>query len=268
MNILCVGDVCGSAGCNYLMRALPLIKRFEKIDCCIVNGENSADGNGITPSSADMLFAAGADIITGGNHTLRRHEVFDMLDNNISMLRPHNMYADHGTGYTVCDLGFAKIAVMNLLGRVYMPDADSPFEAADRLLRMADRDGIIITVIDFHAEATSEKRALAEYLDGKVSAVFGTHTHVPTADRCILKKGTGFISDVGMTGPIDSILGVETELSLKKIKDDLPVKFQIADGPCKTDCVIFDIDKATGKTKSVRRLTLNENELKNYGRNI
>ena len=267
MNILCVGDVCGSAGCDFLLRALPVLKRNEKIDCCIVNGENSADGNGITPGSAEMLFAAGADIITGGNHTLRRREVFPLLDSNDMMLRPHNMQAEHGIGYTVCDLGFTKIAVINLLGRVYMPDAGNPFEAADDLLRKAAVEKVPITVVDFHAEATSEKRALAEYLDGRVSAVFGTHTHVPTADECVLKKGTGFISDVGMTGPLDSILGVETELSLKKIKDDLPVRFRIADGLCKTDCVVFGIDKTTGKTKSVKRITLNENDLKTYGRN-
>lgn len=266
MNILCVGDVCGSIGCDFALRALPLIKHKEHIDCCIVNGENSADGNGITGSSADALFAAGADVITGGNHTLKRREIFSRLDSDPSMTRPHNMTADAGSGYAVCDLGFTRVAVINLIGRVYMPEAGDPFSAADRLVEKAKSDGIGIIVVDFHAEATSEKRVLAEYLDGRVSAVFGTHTHVATADECILKNGTGFITDIGMTGPIDSVLGVKTELSLRKIREDATVKFELADGPCRIDCVIFTINKATGKALTVKRLSVNENDLKTYGR--
>ncbi len=257
MRILCVGDVCGSIGCDYLKRVLPKLKRDEKIDCCIVNGENSADGNGITPFSADSLYAAGADIITGGNHSLRRREVFEALESDPYLLRPHNMITTGpGKGYTTFDLGYTRLAVINLVGRVYLPEANDPFLAADELIEAAENDGINIILVDFHAEATSEKKALAIYLDGRVSAVFGTHTHVQTADEQILPNGCGFISDIGMTGPIDSVLGVKKELSLARIKDGTPVKFLLADGKCQLDGCVFDIDGKTGKTTAVKRIKL------------
>ncbi len=257
MRILCVGDVCGSIGCDYLKRVLPKIKVDEKIDCCIVNGENSADGNGITPVSAESLYIAGADIITGGNHSLTRREIFESLDSDPYLLRPHNMITTGpGKGYTVLDLGHTRVAVINLIGRVYLPEANDPFLTADQLIETAKIDGTNIILVDFHAEATSEKRALAYYLDGRVSAVFGTHTHVLTADEQILKNGCGFITDIGMTGPTDSVLGVKNELSLARIKDGTPVKFLLADGECQLNGCIFEIDRKTGKTTDIKRIKI------------
>lgn len=259
MNILAIGDVCGSIGCNYLLKVLPIIKKKENIDCTIVNGENSADGNGLTPLSAKSLFAAGADIITGGNHTLRRKEVYPLLDENDFLLRPDNFSeCSIGSGYAELDLGFAQLSVINLSGRVWMPDCDNPFAAADELIKRANDNGIKIIMIDFHGECTAEKRAFAEYVDGRASAVFGTHTHVQTADEKVLKNGTGFITDLGMVGPLDSVLGVKTELSIAKIKDGAPVKFSLADGKCILNACIFNIDKNTGKTVSVKRISIEE----------
>lgn len=255
MRILTVGDVCGNIGCEFLLKTLPKLKNDNKIDLCIVNGENSADGNGITPHSTDMLLAAGADVITGGNHSMRRREIFDRLDSDPFILRPHNMHTSGtGKGYAEVDLGARRVAVINLAGRVYMPEAEDPFQAADLLVSKAKDDGIRIILIDFHAEATAEKKALAYYLDGKVSVVFGTHTHVQTADEQILEHGTGYISDIGMTGPDNSILGVKPELSIAKIKDNAPVKFELAKGKCRLDGCIFEIDNNTGKTVSVERV--------------
>ncbi len=257
MRILTVGDVCGNIGCEFLLKTLPKIKQEYKIDLCIVNGENSADGNGITPHSADMLYAAGADVITGGNHSLRRKEVFDKMDSDPYLLRPENMHTSGaGKGYAEIDLGYRQIAVINLAGRVYMPEADDPFACADLLVNKAKQNGINIILVDIHAEATAEKKALAYYLDGKVSAVFGTHTHVPTADEQVLPNGTGYISDIGMTGPDDSILGVKPELSIAKIKDNAPVKFELASGKCRLDGCIFDIDQRFGKCLSATRINI------------
>ncbi len=259
MRILTVGDVCGSVGCDFLIRTLPKLKQDNKIDLTVVNGENSADGNGITPASLDMLYSAGADVITGGNHSLRRREVFDKMENDPFLLRPHNMHTSGvGTGYTEIDLGRNRVAVINLVGRVYMLEAYDPFKAADELIEKANKSGIKIILIDFHAEATSEKRALAYYSDGRVSAVFGTHTHVLTADCEILPKGTGFISDIGMTGPIDSVLGVKKELSIARIKDAASVKFELADGKCKLNGCIFEIDEKTGLTTALNTINITE----------
>ena len=258
MRILTVGDVCGSIGCNFLLKVLPKLKTDNKIDFCIVNGENSADGNGITPHSADMLYAAGADVITGGNHSMRRRDIFDRLDSDPYLLRPENMQTSGaGKGFAEVDLGARRAAVINLIGRVYLPEAEDPFSTADRLIEKAKQNGIRIILVDFHAEATAEKKALAYYLDGKASAVFGTHTHVLTADEQILPQGTGYISDIGMTGPVNSILGVKPELSIAKIKDNAPVKFELAEGKCHLDGCIFEIDNNTGKTVSVERISIN-----------
>lgn len=259
MNILCIGDVTGDIGCQYLKRILPDLKRELWADITIVNGENSADGNGITPYSADSLFAAGADVITGGNHSLRRREVFERLESDPFLLRPQNMSKNaHGKGYCVLDLGRTKAAVINLTGRVYMPDAADPFKTADELIEKAKSDSIKYIIIDFHAEATAEKIALGHFVDGKVSAVFGTHTHVMTADSKILPNGTGFITDIGFTGPVDSVLGVKKELSMARIKDGTPVKFTLAEGKCALNGVLFELDDKTGLCKSVQTIVREE----------
>lgn len=259
MRLLAVGDVCGSIGCEEVRRVLPALKREKKIDMVVINGENSADGNGILPESADSLFACGADVITGGNHSLRRKQVFDYLDENEFVLRPHNLSeAQNGKGICLVDLGYTSVAVINLSGTVYLEKsgAANPFKAADELIKRAREDGAKIIIVDFHAEATSEKRALALYLDGRISAFFGTHTHVQTADEQILKGGTGYITDLGMTGPVDSVLGVKSEIIINRLKDGDPSKFELADGKCALCGCIFDIDTKTGHTVGIERINV------------
>lgn len=255
MKILAIGDVFGKSGCDFLLKKLPTLKKEHAIDLVIANGENSAEGNGILPSSAETLFAAGVDVITGGNHTLRRKEIFNMLEENEFLLRPANLPSSiPGKGITYVDLGYTIVAVINILGVVYLESLSCPFETADKLINEAKQNGAKIIVVDFHAEATSEKRALGFYLDGKVSCIFGTHTHVQTSDEQILPNNTGYITDIGMTGVIDSVLGVEKSIIIQKMKDKLPVKFYGATGDCELNGCIFDVDKSTGFTKSVQRI--------------
>ena len=253
MRILCIGDVVGSVGCRFLRERLPSLKRFKGVDLVVCNGENSADGNGITPASAKYIFDAGADVITGGNHTFRRHEFYDLLEENEALLRPANLpVGTPGRGMTVIDRGRYQVTVINLQGTVYMEALTSPFDTLDSLLKEAGNPKFCI--VDFHAEATAEKRALAGWADGRISALFGTHTHVATADEQILSGGTGFITDVGMTGPTDSCLGVRTELSIQKMRTKLPVRFAVAEGACHMDGVLFTLDDKTGKCVDVKRI--------------
>lgn len=255
MKVLAIGDVCAPDGCAYALKMIPIIKREENIDLVIVNGENSALGNGITPESANIIFAAGADIITGGNHTLRRSEFYDMLDSNPFVLRPYNIKdAAAGSGYCLFDMGRCQVAVINLSGHIYLEraNADNPFKYVDELVNRAKDDGAKFIIIDFHAEATSEKRALGFYLDGKVSAVFGTHTHVQTSDAQVLPKGTGYITDLGMTGVIHSILGVKNEIIINRLLHNDMSRFEQASGKCMINGCVFDLDDNTGLTKSVK----------------
>lgn len=248
MNILCIGDVVSSGGCNALKKELPRIKREYNADLCIVNAENSAVGNGVLPSSADMLLNAGADILTGGNHSLKRKEIYDYLDQSRFVIRPHNLLgANAGSGYALVDLGRCKAAVINLMGRLYTEGADDPFAALDTLLARAKKDGASVTVVDFHAEATSEKRALGFYADSKVSVFFGTHTHVQTGDIQILPQGTGYITDLGMCGGKHSVLGVEKERSIARFTGDTTVKFKEAPPPYQICGAVFEVDEKTGR---------------------
>lgn len=257
MNILCIGDVVGSAGCEFLRSKLPAIKRLKAIDAVIVNGENSADGNGITPRSAQHILDSGADIITGGNHSFRRSEMYPLYDESDLILRPANYpVGTYGKGYTVVDFGYARIGVINIMGVVYTEPLESPFDIADKTVDRLKSDGVNIIMVDMHAEATAEKKALAYYLDGRISALFGTHTHVQTADEQILPNGTGFITDIGMTGPFNSVLGVKPELAIKKMKEKLPVRFANADGPCIMSGCIFTVDNSNGKCISVERIDI------------
>lgn len=260
MRLLTIGDVCGEVGCETVRRYLPLIKKEKRIDAVIINGENSAVGNGITKNTAEFIFACGADVITGGNHSLRRKEVYDFLDNNDFLLRPHNLPENPpGKGYCLVDFGSFSMAVINLSGVIYLErvGATNPFDSADLLIEKAKEDGADIIVVDFHAEATSEKRALGLYLDGRVSAVFGTHTHIQTADDCILPNGTGYITDLGMSGPINSILGVKSEIIINRLKSNDMSKFEFADGKGQLNGCIFEIDKATKKTIYTERIMIN-----------
>lgn len=259
MRILAVGDVCGSVGCEYVRKVLPEFKNKNNIDMVIINAENSADGNGITPYSAEYLFNIGADVLTGGNHSLRRSEVYDYLDENDFVLRPHNFGDDkNGKGYCMVDFGKTQVAVINLSGKIYLEkhSSECPFKTADILVEKAKNDGIKIIIVDFHAEATSEKRALGFYLDGKVSAFFGTHTHIQTADEQILPNGTGYITDLGMTGTVDSVLGVKKEIIIGRLKDNDMSKFELADGECMLNGCIFEIDDKTGKTVDIQRINI------------
>lgn len=257
MRILAIGDVCGVLGCEKVAKCLPSLKREKKIDAVIINGENSAEGNGITPHSAESLFMSGADVITGGNHSLRRAEIYPVLENNDMLLRPDNLpEAQYGKGYCLADFGSFTMAVINLSGKIYLDklNAENPFLWVDKLLEKANEDNADIIIVDFHAEATSEKRALALYLDGRISAFFGTHTHVQTADLQILPKGTGYITDLGMTGPKNSVLGVKSDIIINRLKNGDMSRFEAADGEAMLNGCIFEIDKKTGKTVSVEQI--------------
>ncbi len=257
MKILCVGDVCGAVGCAAVREWLPAFKRQHGIDLTVINGENSADGNGITPESASSLFCSGADIITGGNHTLRRAEIYPLLDNNPNLLRPHNLpEAEFGSGYCLYDMGRTQVAVINLSGKIFLDslNASNPFTAADELIARAQDDGAKIIIADFHAEATSEKRALGLYLDGRVSVFFGTHTHIQTADEQILPLGTGYITDLGMTGPKNSVLGVKSDIIISRLKDKNMQKFILADGECIINACVFTVDEKTAAVTEIERV--------------
>lgn len=252
MNILAIGDVVGSVGCEFLREKLPSFKKLKNIDVVIANGENSSDGNGITRASARYLFDSGVDVITTGNHAFRRREDYELFDENPFVVRPAN-YPDGttpGKGYCIVDKGRFRMAVLNLMGTVFLEPLDCPFKTADRILKEIANEGIKTVILDFHAEATGEKRALGFYLDGRISGLYGTHTHVLTADACILPKGTGYITDAGMTGVIDSVLGVKSEIIIKRYMERLPQRFDLEKGPCKLNGVIFEVNQNTGMCNS------------------
>lgn len=253
IKVMAIGDVVSEQGCNCLREKLPKLKRELGVDLCIVNGENSALGNGMTPFSVEHIFTSGADVITGGNHSFRRREIYETLEGSLSVIRPAN-YGEScpGTGVCICDKGAFRAAVINVLGTAFMEPLKNPFECIDEiLLKLGEQVNIII--VDFHAEATAEKKAFAYYVDSRVSAVFGTHTHVQTSDEQILEGGTGYITDVGMTGPYRSVIGVEPELAIEKMRTNMPVRFKNPDGECRLQGVLFEIDRTSGKTVSVKR---------------
>lgn len=256
MKILAVGDIVGKNGVEFFKSKIKQIKTDNQIDLVVVNGENTAEGNGILPFIADSLFNSGVDVITGGNHSFRRKEIFPYLNNNRKLLRPYNYPPATTPGFGFCKLNIngINIAIINMIGVVYLESLRSPFEALDdAIIRCNDCP---IKIVDFHAEATAEKHALAFYVDGRVSVFFGTHTHVQTSDEQILPNGTGYITDVGMTGVIDSVLGVKKELSIRRMKNKIPVKFENATGDSRIECAIFEVDETTGKTTSVQRLRI------------
>lgn len=257
MNVLVIGDVVGSEGCNHVRKCLPSYKKLKAIDVCIINGENSSDGNGITPVSADHLLTSGADVITTGNHVYRRKEIYDFLDTDCQVIRPANFIDQNpGKGYYIIDKGNVQIAVINLMGTMFMDALDNPFYCVDKLLEIDEIKNCRVKIVDFHAETTSEKRALGFYLDGRVSAMFGTHTHVQTADEQVLPNGTGYITDAGMSGVIQSVLGVKPEIIMTKFKDYMPARFDYASGDCSMNGCIFEIDNKTGKAISVERVDI------------
>lgn len=253
-----MGDVVSSPGCELLRQVLPVVKRRQEIDFCIVNGENSAPGNGITPQSFAHLLTSGADLVTGGNHSLRRPEIYETLDRPyVSLLRPVNFHRSApGRGLTVLEKRGLRLGVVNLIGCVYMDYAENPFDALDAAAAQFSQERVACTLVDFHAEATSEKRAMGFYADGRFSALVGTHTHVPTADEQLLPGGTAYITDVGMTGVKQSVLGVKTENATKKMRTGLPVRFDAAEGPAAMNCVIVEIENTTGRAMNIERLCI------------
>ena len=254
MKVLFLGDVVGKSGCDFVARHLGSIKKTYGVDACIINGENSAEGNGITPDSARMLFDAGADVITTGNHVLKRKEIFPKLDEQNGIIRPANYHhSAPGTGVFVLDKLRWQLCVINLQGQAGMEPCGNPFEKIDQLLQELPYKNILV---DFHAEMTSEKKAMGYYLDGRVSAVLGTHTHVQTSDAQVLPKGTGYITDTGMTGTIHSVLGVKSEIIIAKLKNKLPQRFDLASGECKMECTLFDVDDKSGKCVSAESMRI------------
>ena len=256
VNILAVGDVCGSGGVEFIRRKLRSVIQHFGVSFTVVNAEN-ASGMGVTPKLADAVFSAGADVITLGNHTWGRREIIPYLDDCRYILRPSN-YAPQtpGRGWGVFEAPFGSVCVINLIGRCDMKfGTENPFFEADRIIKTAETRFILV---DFHAEATSEKAAMGHYLDGRVSAVWGTHTHVQTADACSLPGGTGFITDLGMTGPIDSVIGVKKEQSISMFLGNPPQRYESADGPCRMDCAVFGIDTETGRCVSAEAFRITD----------
>lgn len=253
-HILAIGDVVGEAGVAHLERHLRVFQRYKDIHFTVVNGENAA-GLGITPKLADTLFAAGVDVVTLGNHTFGKIQISHRLEDDTRLLRPANYTARApGRGCGIYHCGAIQIRVINLVGRCSMSfNADNPFTVADRLLM---ESGPSLTLVDFHAEATSEKLAMGWYLDGRVSAVWGTHTHVPTADEQILPRGTGYITDLGMTGPINSVLGLPVAQSIENFLGGVGGRYCVADGPCKLQGAVFSLNDATGHCISVERVDI------------
>ncbi|MDR1629654.1 MAG: TIGR00282 family metallophosphoesterase [Oscillospiraceae bacterium] len=255
MSVLCIGDVVGEAGCEFVRRHLPAYKKLRGIDVCVANGENSAQGNGVTPHSAEHLLASGVDLITTGNHTYRRAEAYAYLDSGAPIIRPANHHKScPGTGVFVIDKGRYSIAVVNIIGAVGMEPCANPFDCIDGILLTITQTKNII--MDFHAEATAEKRAMGFYLDGRITALFGTHTHVQTTDACLLPNGTGYITDLGMTGPIHSVLGVVPELAIEKMRTGMPVRFDNPKTDCKMEGCIFELDEKTGKALSCEYISI------------
>jgi len=257
MNLLFVGDIFGAPGRRIVADHLQDIVRTNQIDLTIANGENAAGGFGITPSIAEELFALGVDVMTSGNHIWDKREVFDYLTRQPRLLRPANYPDAPGAGMITCRAGNGvSCAVMNLQGRTYMPNTDCPFRKADQLLNELDPE-IKVRFVDFHAEVTSEKIAMGWYLDGRVSAMVGTHTHVPTADTRILPKGTAYQTDCGMTGPYHSVIGVQTDIIIQRFLTALPVRMEAAKVGPELHAVIVDVDETTGKARAVRRHAIN-----------
>ena len=255
MKILIIGDVTGPAGISHLKNKLWDVRKTHGIDFVIVNGENASFITGISPEGAEEIFLAGADVITGGNHTLQNKLAYAYLDEKENILRPINFPAGApGRGYTVCEAknGY-RVLVINAMGTVHIePTLDSPYGYIDRALKEAEGK-YDVSVLDFHAEATGEKGAIAYNYDGKISAIFGTHTHVPTADARILPNGSGFITDVGMCGESGGILGMDSECVIERMKTKLPAKFKPSLGAPTANAVIFTLDEKSGRTTDVKR---------------
>jgi metallophosphoesterase (TIGR00282 family) len=256
LRCMVIGDIIGKPGRLAVGHALPDMRAELDLDMVIANGENVAAGAGLTPSLAEELLGVGIDVITSGNHIWDKREVYEYLDSGRPVLRPLN-YPDEapGRGWLVHELPDGDhVAVVNVMGRVFMNQLDSPFEAMDALLDGAAEPLPPVRIVDFHCEITSEKNAMGWFLDGRVSGVVGSHTHVPTADARLLPKGTAYISDIGMTGPRDSIIGFSLETVLPRFLTHLPTRFQVASGPVSFNAVVLTVQRATGRAVAIEQV--------------
>lgn len=258
MNILVIGDIVGAPGMEALRRNISKLKQEFNIDFTIANGENSADGMGITLKILKDMYALGVDVVTMGNHTWGKKEIFSFIDDEDRLIRPANYPKGIcGKGYTILPCKNMKIGVMNLIGRVDTGGSyDSPFEVADEEITKMKKEGADIVVIDFHAEATAEKKALAYYLKDKVNILFGTHTHVQTNDDTIYETGMGYITDVGMTGPKDSIIGMAPEAALKRFLTQIPERYACATGEPMLNAVVFELDEKAKKVTRIDKISI------------
>lgn len=256
MKILAVGDIVGENGLKKLREELPKIKKENKVDFIIVNGENVARGMGITHKLFNLILEAGADVVTLGNHTWSKKDIFNFIDDE-RILRPANYPGNvPGKGVNIYDCKGKKIAVMSLLGRTNMGIlSENPFLEADKIVNKV-KNIVDYIIVDFHAEASAEKIAMKHYLDGRVNVIFGTHTHVQTADEEITDKGTAYITDLGMTGPKNSVIGMDKKASIKRFVTALPEKYRLAEGDCKLNSCLFEIDDETCRTIEIKRINL------------
>ncbi|MBR0278115.1 MAG: TIGR00282 family metallophosphoesterase [Clostridia bacterium] len=257
MRFLLIGDVVGTGGVEFLQRHLNSLKKLKCIDFVVANAENSSkNGKGISHDAAHSMYNCGVDVFTMGNHTFDNYDIFGLFEDNFPVIRPANIPpGNEGEGYLTIDISGIKITVINLLGRVFMNNIDCPFRTVSNIIDKIKSESDII-IVDFHAEATSEKLAMGFFLDGKVSAVFGTHTHIPTADERILQSGTGYITDIGMTGCPNSILGIKKDIIIKKFITAAPQRHEVDNENVELNGLILDIDEKTGKTTHIERISL------------
>jgi 2',3'-cyclic-nucleotide 2'-phosphodiesterase len=254
LNVLMVGDVFGDAGRTAIARLLPRLRQEHAVDFCVVNVENAAGGFGVTPAMARQFLEQGADVMTSGNHIWDKKEIVEYIAKENLLLRPANFpVGTPGVGHVTIKAGPHRVAVLNLMGRVFMTPIDCPFRKADEIVPELRKDTPIV-LVDAHCEATSESVALGWYLDGRVSAVVGTHRHVQTADERVLPGGTAYITDLGMTGPTDGVIGVDRDLILQRFLSQMPVRFEPARGPAALHGVIIVVDPETGRASEIRRL--------------
>lgn len=254
MKILIIGDVVGNCGVEFLKKNLYAFAKENSIDMIIANGENSAKGNGLDKNTAEELFLSGVDVITSGNHIWHKHEMQEIIDDYENILRPANYPPScPGNGHVIFNSCGIRVLVISVLGTVFLDSLSSPFEVTERILDK-EKGNFDISIADIHAEATSEKAAFARYFDGRLSVVVGTHTHVQTADERIFERGTGFITDIGMTGAYESVLGIESECIIKKFTTKMPVRFEQANGVCQFNAIIADFDDSNFKVRSLNRV--------------
>lgn len=255
MKILFIGDVMGPPGIRVIQQELPRLRAEHDVDLVIANAENVAGGAGVSRAAGQALFASGVDVLSNGNHAWDKAEILDYIKEEPRLLRPHN-FPDSlpGSGWTIVNVGATRVGVLCLLGNICMnPSVACPFTAADRVLAEKP-DDVQVVIVDYHAETTTEKTAMGWYLDGRVSAVIGTHTHIPTADERILPKGTAYLTDVGMTGCYESVIGLDIEKTWQRLIHKLPARYDIVEGPGTLLAALIDIDPATARARSLTRL--------------